>query len=110
MPGWRHPGDGLDPAQIVAGLHEQIAAKSPELARLVARYEAVMAARPQHVPPMARGADALRQDRLDRIARYGGLRDAGMSRAQAAAELDVSDSTALRYERACQRERQEETT
>ena len=42
---WTSQAEGLTPREIVAGLHAEIAAKSPEHARLVAEFERRQAAR-----------------------------------------------------------------
>lgn len=96
MPGYRHPGDGPSPEEVLAGLHAEIAAKSPGHARLVARYEEIRAAQPRPAAPFP----AERLARLARLEAYGRHRDAGLDRAEAAARTGISVRTAEKYEAA----------
>jgi lambda repressor-like predicted transcriptional regulator len=94
--------DGLTPAQIVAALHAEIAAMSPERAALVAEWDAMRAglraAQESGLAPVPRpGAVAVVAYHQDRVRRYRELREAGLSLAQAAEQLGVSPRTAENY-------------
>jgi hypothetical protein len=79
------------PAQIVARLHELIAAKSPEHAALVARWEQKQSAAGPVIHPQV----AAWRDRMER---YGELREDGATPEEAAGEFGLRGSTAQRYE------------
>lgn len=106
MTGYRHPGDGASPREIVTALHERIAARSPEHARLVARFARVQAGLDAETVAAVdlRGAEAARRGRLQRIRDYSRLRAGGMSREDAASRIGVGPDTAQRYEAALRRQ------
>lgn len=92
------------PREIVARLHERIAAKSPEHAALVAGFEQRQAERRlvladavsrRAVPP----APSIASRRSsERIRRFAIARDAGKGREEAAAEVGVGPSAARNYD------------
>jgi hypothetical protein len=103
MPGWLWNGQAehvLEPQEIVAELHRQIAAKSSGRATLVAAFEALRRA----VPGEGRETGGLASGKLtsaacrERMRHYLGLRAAGLSRAQAAARMGIHVKTAQRYD------------
>ena len=87
-----HPGE-LTPAEIVAQLRAEIAAKSPEHARLVARYEAAERAAAERPRLHIRSAE-----RVARMEEYARLRRSGMSKRDARGKVGVSKSVGHRYE------------
>ena len=92
------------PQEIVAALHAEIAAQSPEHAALVAEFDA-LPPRPARsrgfwVPgePSPAGA-ALTRGRRERADRYMRLLDSGLSRHAAARRAGIAVYTAYEYER-----------
>lgn len=83
------------PAEIVAVLHERIAAKSPAHARLVANYKR---ARKQARKRLL-GGHVMETPRESRIRAYAEAIDSGMTKAQASVEVGVAVSTADDYAR-----------
>jgi len=97
-----HPD--VTPREIVAALHRQIAARSPEHAALVAEYRRLGLERPRAVPGdgreaggYARGAHVSAACR-ERMRQFAALA-ASMGTEQAAARLGIHISTARRYVR-----------
>jgi hypothetical protein len=87
------------PSVIVARLHEQIAAKSPDLAALVAEYaRGASDLRRLRESGDPRGNDLRKAERDARMRRYAGLRASGRGKKAARDELGISQSTAIRYE------------
>ena len=92
-----------EPREIVAELHKRIAAKSPEHAALVARFEALPIARGKAIPGEGRQTGGLARGRhvseafRARLRAYLELR-AHMTREQAAAALGIHYTTAQRYD------------
>jgi hypothetical protein len=87
------------PSVIVARLHEQIAAKSPAHAALVAEYERTAPFRRTRCGSGDPRGNALRMAERDaRLRQYAGLRASGLSKKEARAELGISDTSACRYE------------
>jgi hypothetical protein len=84
------------PSVIVARLHAEIAAKSPEHAALVAEFEQ-LPRRPGQVGPSWWNL-AQQAARDERIRRYTALRASGLSKKEAAAEVGVTVRRADRYE------------
>lgn len=99
--GWQTEpiGDEPSPRQIVAGLHAEIAAKSPELAALVADYEkyAGVIAAWDPVEDLAVIPDGP-LDRREKMQVWVQLRDKGMSVKEAAASLGIDERTGRRWE------------
>lgn len=97
--GWRTEPirDEPSPRQIVAKLHEEIAAKSPELAAVVADYEkyaGVIAA----WDPMEDGIPDGPLDRREKLQVWAQLRDEGWSVKEASAYLGIDERTGRRYD------------
>jgi hypothetical protein len=86
--------DGMEPREIVAALHAEIAAKSPEHAALVAAWDAMRAGRMAVPCP---GEAAVCAARQARVREYAKLRGQGLTLAQAAGRLGVSPRTAETY-------------
>jgi hypothetical protein len=88
--------DVLSPREIVAALHEEMAARSPELAALVAAYEAVprTAPRPLRQPRPAPVYAARRR----RMTVYAQLRIAGAGPKAAARKAGVGRESTANYE------------
>ena len=81
------------PEAIVARLHKEIAAKSPEHAALVTEYEALpVRRRPRYTPPHPRPATR------ERMGGYAQLRASGLGKKAAARQARISARTASRYE------------
>ena len=98
-----HPGE-LSPREIVARLHAEIAALSPEHAALVAEYEALpprpAKSRGFWVPGEPSPASAaLMRGRRERAGRYARLVASGLGRKAAARRTGVAARTARQYER-----------
>ena len=89
-------GEEATPAEIVAELHERIAAQSPAGARLVADYKR---AKREARKFLLSGGHIVKTSRETRIREYAAARDAGMTKAEAAGEVGVAVSTADDYER-----------
>ena len=89
------------PAEIVTRLHKLIAAKSPEHAALVARWEQKQAAA---WPGVHHQVAACRE----RMERYGELREDGATPEEAAGDIGLRGSTAQRYEAHYQAARRED--
>jgi hypothetical protein len=107
------PGDEVDaeededveatdpPSVIVARLHEQIAARSPGHAALVAEYERIapfLRRPPRGAAGLAAWNSARMAERDAQLRQYAGLRTAGHSKKQARAQLGLSETSATRYE------------
>lgn len=90
----------LSPREIVAGLHAEIAGKSPEHAALVAAYQDTRAARkiPAGQPQVFPRSPY--QPRRLRLAAYTALREAGNTPKAARLALGICPRTAVRYEAA----------
>lgn len=90
-----------DPRQIVALLHAEIAALSPEHAALVAAFEALPR---KHGYPLRRARPALPgpgsncQRRVQRLAAYTSLRLSGTGKKAAARRIGVGHGTGRQYE------------
>lgn len=100
------PGSQPEPAEIVARVRARFARQSPENALLVRRAEAAeaekqallaarVAARDPQQPRPRRNAS--RERRQERVRQYAGLRDRGVSHADAAAQVGVRRSAARYY-------------
>lgn len=87
----------MEPRQIVARLHAEIAAKSPEHAALVAAFEALPGLPPAWDP--AEEASARRAAWLERAGRYAAFR-AVLTQEAAARRLRICIRTARNYEAA----------
>lgn len=86
------------PREIVARLHERIAAQSPDHAALVAAYQRTRAAMRVPPGPVQVFPRSPRRSRLARQEAYAALRGAGTGRKDAAALVGVCRRTADRYE------------
>jgi hypothetical protein len=84
--------------RIVAELHKQIAAKSPEHAALVAAFEALPSLPPAWDP--AEEAAARRAAWLEQAERLAGFRERGLTQVAAARRIGVCERTAKNYEAA----------
>ena len=94
------------PAEIVARLHEQMAASSPRLAALVAVYDDVRAGRREPLTPaqIAREIPALSPARRRKIAVYRAARGRGASVQGAAMAAGVCTRTGRNFEDEWRRE------
>jgi len=86
----------LSPREIVAALHEQIAAISPEHAALVAAYKEIP--RPSPRPVRQPRTHPAYQSRYQRMTVYAQLRLAGRTPKAAARAAGVSRSSGGQYE------------
>ena len=94
--------DEQSPREIVARLHAEIAAQSPEQAALVAEYEALPPRRrvPRYAPQGPRPASvAVMKARRERMDRYARLRASGLGKKAAARRTGIAVRTACQYER-----------
>jgi len=106
--GYRHAEDTTaTPREIVTALHEKMAARSPELAELVARFNARQAALDAAAAAGdPRGREATRNARAQRIRDYSAARDQALARgltpvqarAEAAPQVGVTVHTAEKYD------------
>jgi hypothetical protein len=91
--------DVLSPREIVAGLHAEIAALSPEHAELVAEYQALPRRERTRYSPEPRPASiAVREKRRERAGRYVRLRESGLGKKAAARRAGIAVRTASQYE------------
>ncbi len=100
---WRRDGtepgpSEPSPAEIVAALHQRIAAKSPAHAALVAAFEAQQPPRRERSYGLASHNAQRTAERDDRMRRYAALRASGLSKRQARTELGFSRWAADQYE------------
>ena len=86
------------PREIVAVLHREIAAQSPERAVLVAEYEALPAkpGYPLRTPRLPSGGRS--SARLERLEVYTALRLSGTGQKAAATRAGISHHTGRQYE------------
>ena len=97
-----------EPGEIVAELHAELGARSPELAVLAAAYARYRAAGLLEWQQPQRGCtggrrdhnDRLKADRSARLRKYAALRSAGLSKKQARAEVGIGISAGTEYEAA----------
>jgi hypothetical protein len=90
----------MTPREIVALLHAEIAARSPEHAALVAAWDAMRAAArlPDAAAPVPRpGSAAVVAYRQDRVRAYRDMLGQGLTPEQAAERLGISPRTAETY-------------
>ena len=87
------------PAEIVAGIHRQIAKMSPRHAAMVAEFERKQEEKARRLLSGDDHENVLRTSRQNRVRKYGKLRARGVSVEAAAREVGVSLSTAGEYGR-----------
>ena len=87
------------PAEIVAGIHRQIARMSPDHARLVAEFERRQTEAARQLLAGDGHENVAKTSREHRIREYGKLRARGVSVEAAARQVGVSRSTAGEYGR-----------